>query len=51
MFVLLYYSDLRARLEVAVDKIMTLAKYQDAEKDKDTSDDYNSDSEEVFYFL
>ena len=36
---------------MAVDKIMTLAKYQDAEKDKDTSDDYNSDSEEVLYFL
>ena len=51
MSLLFYYSDLRARLEVAVDKIMTLAKYQDAEKDKDTSDDYNSDSEEVFYFL
>ena len=34
MSLLLYFSDLRARLKVVVDKIMTLAKYQDAEKDK-----------------
>ena len=41
------FSDLRARLEVAIDKVMALAKQQQEDNDRDTSDDYNSDSEEV----
>lgn len=42
-----HWGDLRARLEVAVDKVMALAKQQEENHDKDTSDDYNSDSEEA----
>ena len=47
MVFLSYFSDLRARLEVAIDKVLALAKQQEESQDRDTSDDYNSDSEEV----
>lgn len=42
-----HWGDLRARLEVAIDKVMALAKQQEEAHDRDTSDDYNSDSEEA----
>ena len=40
------YRDIRARLEVAIDKVSTAAKYQPTEVEEDKSG-YNSDSEEV----
>lgn len=42
-----HWGDLRARLEVAIDKVLALAKQQEEAQDRDTSDDFNSDSEEA----
>ncbi|XP_045175317.2 RUN domain-containing protein 1-like [Mercenaria mercenaria] len=40
-----HWGDLRARLEVAIDKVMTAAKYQPVDEDEDRQE-FNSDSEE-----
>ena len=43
------YSDLRARLEVAIDKVME-ASLEDTDEEKDDKySEYESDSEEVRY--
>ncbi|KAL4225000.1 RUN domain containing 1 [Mactra antiquata] len=40
-----HWGDLRARLEMAIDKVMTAAKYQPVDDDEDKQE-FNSDSEE-----